>query len=123
MADPKRTRNPATRHTPSSNSATSSFGSLDWRIFIQKDVLQLCLDGPGILLQEILEGEVFQKFQAVQWSTWMPLVLYQEGTSGNTWQSRTGHTRPGRHWEPSLGSPDALISMCVKVGLEGRFSL
>ena len=28
----------------SSNSATSSLGSLDWRVFIQKDVLQLCLD-------------------------------------------------------------------------------
>ena len=38
------------------------------------------MDEAGILLQETLEGEVFQKFQAVQWSTRMPLVLYQEGT-------------------------------------------
>ena len=41
----------------------------------------------------------------------------------NTWQSRSGDTRPRRHWEPSLGSPGALISMCVKVGLEGRYTL
>ena len=65
-ADPKRTRNTATRHTPSSNSVTASWGSLDWRVFIQKDVLQLCLDWPGILLQETLEGEVFQMFQVAQ---------------------------------------------------------
>ena len=62
-------------------------------------------------------------FQVVQCSTWMPLVLYQEGTYGNTRQSRAGHTRQGRHWEPSLGRPGALISMCRKVGLEGMFSL
>ena len=104
MADPKKTRKPVIRHRPSGNSATASWGSLGWRIFIQKDVLQLCLDWPGILLQETLEGEVFQKFQVVQCSTWMPLVFYQEGTCGNPWQSRAGHTRPGRHWEPSLAS-------------------
>ena len=80
MADIKKTRKPVTRHQPSGNSATASWGSLGWRIFIQKDVLQLCLDCPWILLQETLEGDVFQKFQAVQWSTRMPLVLYQEGT-------------------------------------------
>ena len=80
MADIKKTRKPVTRHPPSGNSATAIWGSLGWRIFIQKDVLQLCLDLPGILLQETLEGEVFQKFQVVQWSTRMPLVLYQEGT-------------------------------------------
>ena len=66
MADSNGTRNPATSHTPSSNSATASWGSLDWRVFIQKDVLQLCLDWPGILLQETLEGEVFQMFQVAQ---------------------------------------------------------
>ena len=55
-------------------------------------------DWPGILLQKTLEGEVFQKFQAVQWSTRIPLVLYLEGTWGNTCQSRAGHTKPGRHW-------------------------
>ena len=79
-ADPKRTRNPTTRHTPSSNSATASLVSLDFRVIIQKDILQLCLDCPGILLQETLEGEVFQMFQVVQCSTWILLVLYQEGT-------------------------------------------
>ena len=80
MADIKKTQKPVTRHPPSGNSSTASWGSLGWRIFIQKNVLQLCLDSPGILLQETLEGEVFQKFQAVQWSTRMTLVLYQEGT-------------------------------------------
>lgn len=80
MADPSRTRNPVTRHPPSSNSATASWGSLGWRVFIQKDVLQLCLDWPGLLLQETLEGEVVQMFQAVERSTWMPLVFYQEVT-------------------------------------------
>ena len=33
-----------------------------------------------ILLQETLEGEVFQMFQVVQCSIWLPLVLYQQGT-------------------------------------------
>ena len=79
-ADANRIQNPLTRHPPSSNSATASWGSHGWRVFIQKDVLQLCVDWPGLLLQETLEGEVFQMFQAVQCSTWMPLVLYQEGT-------------------------------------------
>ncbi|KAJ1360189.1 hypothetical protein KIN20_019109 [Parelaphostrongylus tenuis] len=63
-ADPNRTRNPVTRHPPSSNSTTASWVSLGWRVFIQKDVLQLCLNWPGLLLQETLEGEVFQMFQA-----------------------------------------------------------
>ena len=80
MADPDRNLNPVTRHPPSSNSATASLSSLGWRVFIQKDVLQLCVDWPGLLLQETLEGEVFQMFQLVQCSTWMPLILYQEGT-------------------------------------------
>ena len=79
-ADPNRTQNSVTRFPPSSKSATASWGSLGWRVFIQKDVLQLCLDCLGLLLQETLEGEVFQMFQAVQHSRWMPLVLYQEGT-------------------------------------------
>ena len=123
MADPNGTRNPVTTHPLSSNSATASRGSLARRVFIQQDVLQLCLDWPGILLQETLEGEVLQMFLAVQCSTWMPLVLYQEGNWGNPWQSRAGHIRPGHHWEPSLGSPDALISMCMKVRLEVWYSL
>ena len=80
MADPNRTQNPVTRHPPSNISATASWGSLGWRVFIQKDVLQLCLEWPGLLLQETLEGEVFQMFQAVQRSTYMPLLLYQEDT-------------------------------------------
>ena len=79
MADPNRNLNLVTRHPPSSNSATASWGSLGWRVFIQKDVLQLCVDWPRLLLQETLEGEVFQMFQSVQHSTWMPLILYQEG--------------------------------------------
>ena len=123
MAEPTKTWKPVTRHPPSSNSATASWGSLGWRIFIQKDGLQLCVDCPRILPQETLDREVFQSFQVVQCSTWIPLVLYQEGTWGNPWQSRAGHTRPGRYWEPSLGSTDALISMCVKLGLEGTYSL
>ena len=123
MVVPKKIRKPVTRHPTSGNSATAISGSLVWRIFIQKDGLQLCLDWPGILLQETLEGDVFQMFLVVQCSTWMPLVLYQEGNWGKPWQSRAGHIRPGHHWEPSLGSPDALISMCVKVGLEGWYSL
>ena len=80
MADPNRNLNPVTRHPPSSNSVTASWGSLGWRVFIQKDILQLCVDWPGLLLQETLEGEVFQMFQSFQRSTWMPLILYQEGT-------------------------------------------
>ena len=103
MADPNRTQNPVTMHPPSSNSATASWGSLGWRVFIQKDVLQLCLDWPGLLLQETLEGDFFQMFQVVQRSTWMPLDLYQEVTYGNPRQPRAGHTRPGHHWEPSFG--------------------
>ena len=80
MADPNRNLNLVTRHPPSSNSATESWGTLGWSVFIQKDVLQLCVDWPGLLLQETLEGEVFQMFQLVQCSNWMPLILYQEGT-------------------------------------------
>ena len=75
MADPNRNLNPVTRHPPSSNSATTSSGSLGWRVFIQKHVLQLYLNWTELLLQETLEGEVFQMFQVVQHSTWMPLVL------------------------------------------------
>ena len=75
MADPNRNLNLVTRLPPSSNSATASWGSLGWRVFIQKDVLQLCVDWPRLLLQETLEGEVFQMFQLVQHSTWMPLIL------------------------------------------------
>ena len=104
IEDPNRTRNPVTRNPPSSNSTTASWGSLCWRVFIQKDVLQLCLNWPGLLLQETLEGEVFQMFQAVQCSTWKHLVLYQEVTYGNPRQPRAGHTRSGSHWEPSEGS-------------------
>ena len=80
MADPKRTQNPVTRLPTPGNSVTASLGSLGWRVFIQKEILQVCLDWPGLLLQETLEGEVLQMFQAVQCLTWMPLVLYQEGT-------------------------------------------
>ena len=80
MADPNRTQNPVTRHPTSGNSATASLGSLGWRVFIQKDVLQLCLEWLGLLLHKSLEGEVFQMFQMVQHSTCMPLVLYQEVT-------------------------------------------
>ena len=76
MADPDRNLNPVTRHPPSSTSATASWGSLGWRVFIQKDGLYLCVNWPGLLLQETLEGEVFQMFQFVQRSTWMPLILY-----------------------------------------------
>ena len=79
-ADPNGTRNPVTRPPPPSNSATDGWGSLGWRVFIQKDVLQLYLEWLGLLLHKTLEGEVFQMFQAVQHSTWMPLVLYQEVT-------------------------------------------
>ena len=50
MADPKRTWNPVTRHPPSGNRATAHWGSLGWRVFIQKDVIQLCLDWPWLLL-------------------------------------------------------------------------
>ena len=80
MADPNRNLTLVTRRPPSSNSATASWGSIGWRVFIQNDVLELCVDWPGLLLQETLEGEVFQMFQSVQRSTWMPLILYQEGT-------------------------------------------
>ena len=80
MADPNRNLNPVNRHPPSSNSATASWGSVGWKVFIQKDVLQLCVDWPGLLLQESLEGEVFQTIHSVQHPTWMPLILYQEGT-------------------------------------------
>ena len=104
MAHPNGNQNPVTRHPPSSNSATASRGSLVWRVFIQKDGLQLCLDWPGLLLQETVEGDVYQMFHLAQCSTWMPLVLYQDGTYGNPRQSRAGHTRPGLHWEPFLGS-------------------
>ena len=62
-ADPNRTQNPVTRHPPSGNSVTASWGSLGWRVFIQKDVLHLCLDWPWLLLQETLEGEVFRCFR------------------------------------------------------------
>ena len=58
-------------------------------------------------------------FMAVQYSTWMPLVLYQEGTKGNPRQSRASHTMPSRHWEPSLGSvscPPLLVQECGTVG-------
>ena len=79
MADPNKNMNLVTRHPPSSNSATASWGSLGWRVFIKKDVLQQCVDWSGLLLQETLEGEVFQMFQSVQRSTSMPLILYQEG--------------------------------------------
>ena len=61
MVGPKKTRKPVTRHPPSGKSTTASWGSLGWRVFIQQDVLQLCLDWPGILLQETLEGEVFSE--------------------------------------------------------------
>ena len=80
MADLNRNLNPVNRHPPSSNSATASWGSLGWRVFIQKYVLQLCVKWPGLLLQETLEEEIFQMFQSVQHSTLMPLILYQEGT-------------------------------------------
>ena len=69
MVDPNGTRNPVTRHPTSSNSDTTRSGSLDWRVFIQQDVLQVCLDWPGLLLQETLEGEAFQMFLVVQFST------------------------------------------------------
>ena len=80
MAAPDRNLNPVNRHPPSSNSATATWCSLGSRVFIQKDVLQLFVDWPGLLLQETLEGEAFQMFHSVQCSTWMPLILYQEGT-------------------------------------------
>ena len=54
-------------------------------------------------------------FQVVKCSTWMPLVLYQEGTYCNPRQSRAGHTRQGRHWEPSLAVHVA-ISLGVHLG-------
>ena len=80
MGDPNGTRNLVTRHPPPSNSATDGWGSLGCRVFIQKDVLQMCLKWLGLLLHKTLEGDVFQMFHAVQHSTWMPLVLYQEVT-------------------------------------------
>ena len=49
---------PITRHPHSSGSPVAS--SLGWRQFIEKDVLLLCSDSPGVLLQETLEWETFQ---------------------------------------------------------------
>ena len=75
------------------------------------------------MLQETLEGEVFQMFQEVQCSTWMPLVLYQKGTKvtpGNRELATAGKAATG---SPLWAGPHALIFMCGKVGLEGTFSL
>ena len=121
--DPNRTLNPVTRHPPSSNSVTANWGSLGWRVFIQIDVLQLCLDWSGLLLQETLEGEVFQMFQAIPCSTWMPVVLYQGSPKVSPFNLELA--TPGL---PSTGSPPwavpaALIFMCGEGGLEGKVSL
>ena len=62
-------------------------------------------------------------FQAVQHSTWVHLVLYQEVTSGNPSQPRAGHSRPGLQWEPSLGSTRCHHLHVQGRGLDGRFSL
>ena len=62
-------------------------------------------------------------FQVVQHSTWMNLILYQEGTEGNPNQPRPGHTSPGRHFKPSLGSASCPHIHVQGRGLDGRFSL
>ena len=49
---------PGARHTRSSDSPTAH--SLGWRRFIETDVLLLCPDFPGLLLQETPEWEVSQ---------------------------------------------------------------
>ena len=54
-------------------------------------------------------------FQVVQHSTWMNLILYQEGTKGNPNQPSPGYSRPGRHFEPSLGS-----ASCPHNHVQGR---
>ena len=59
-------------------------------------------------------------FLVVQCSTWMPLVLYQEVTTGNLELATPGLAATG---SPPWPGPDSLISICVKVGLEGRYSL
>ena len=107
MADPNRNLNPVTRHPLSSNSATASWGSLGWRVFIQKDVPQLCVHIPGFLLQETLEGEVFQMFQSVQCSSWMPLILYKEVkviTEGNPSKVELAPDQALPPLEPFLGN-------------------
>ena len=62
-------------------------------------------------------------FQEVQCSTWIPLVLYQSApqvTPGNLELATPVVAATG---SPPCAAPFALISMCGKVGLEGRFSL
>ena len=62
-------------------------------------------------------------FQAVQCSTWIPLVLYEECTSGNPGNLELPTPVVATTGSPPCAVAFALISMCRKVGLEGRFSL
>lgn len=52
----------------------------------------------------------------------MPLVLTRRAPKVIPGNLGAGHTRPGHHWEPSLGSASCLISIWGKWDLEGRFS-
>ena len=122
-ADPNRTQNPVTRHPPSGNSVTASWGSLGWRVFIQKDVLHLCLDWPWLLLQETLEGEVFQMFQAVQHSTFMPLSFTRRSPKVISVNLELATPSLASTGSPPWAAPAALISMCREGGRERRFSL
>ena len=123
MTDPKRTWKPVTRHPPSSNRATASWGSLGWRFFIQKDVLQLCLDWPGILLQKPWREQFFRcfrQFSAQPGCLWSFSRRAPKVTPGNLELATAGNAAT---WSSLWAGPRALISMCGKVGLEGRFSL
>ena len=120
IEDPSRTRNPVTRNPPSSNSATASWGSLGWRVFIQKDVLQLCLKWLGLLLHKHWRERFFRCFRRFStqpgclWSfiRRSPKVILELATASLAFSG-----------SPPWAAPAAIISMCGEGVLDGRFSL
>ena len=121
-ADPNGTWNPVSRHPPPSNSATDGWGSLGWRVFIQKDVLQLCLKWLGLLLHKTLEGEVFRcfrRFSTQPGSLWSFIRRSPKVIPVNLELSTAGLGFSG---SPPWAAPAAIISMCGEGGLDGRFS-
>ena len=118
-ADPNRTQNPVTRHPHFSNSATASWGSLGWRVFIKNDVLQLCLNctaNPGGRGFSHVSGSSARKLDAL-WSFTRraPKVIPVKLEAATPGLASTG--------SPPWAVPAAVTSMCGEGGLEGRFSL
>ena len=121
-ADTKRTRNPATRHTPS-NSATGVGAQLTGESSFRRMFSSCVLTDQGFCSRKHWRERFFRCFRwysAQHGCLWSFTRRAPKVTPGNLELATPAKAATG---SPPWAAPGALISMCGKVGLAGTFSL